>query len=356
MLERVKREIEQSVSPALSGLAVDAQDLLASELQLFKQEARNEATKALRVAAGFLAAGLTALLMVAFFAIGAIQLLTETYPGMRPSVATAIVALALGVLTIVQAAYWKHISGNDDTSALASMPVRAKATLEPRVRQLSHAVERTIDAAETAVEEVTQNVKAAVDPREHVQKRPFTTIGASIATGFIAGRMFFPKDGSSDARESVRPGQFAAHRELYSKLNGSGLSQNKESRVPRTAEDADQESSGIKSLLAGIAAAVVKDAIEDTLPRTLKSIAGSSAGPESPIVSLVKSLFGERRTAPVPHREPARDEITAVGANRVQASDEYVLGSPELSSDARKPPPSDSAVHRDDGWEDSLPH
>lgn len=380
MLERIKKEMEHSVSPALSGLAVDAQELLRSELLLFKREASDEGKRIVRMGAGLLGAAVTALMALVFGAVAAVQLLQESFPELPRSASTGIVTLALAALCIAQLLYWRGVSRRAKTGPqelVRDLPERARATLEPRVEQLTTAVGRTIDAAEDTVELVKSQVRESVetvktevrdtvDPRKQFERHPVATFGASVAVGYVAGRLLASDSPRSDDLPRGAAG-FGANREQFNRVtpaagNGMGSSSTGDS---------------IRALIAGAAISMMKDAVRTSLPRALKESLGGTAG-ESPLAVLLKAVTGSRPKESPPY-PPRSSDASAAPRRHAAEPQEYVLTSRPHTGHPQEPPyvppmrtpvtdpdslspraaaslPADAAAHRDDGWEDSLPH
>jgi len=107
------------------------------------------------------------------------------------------------------------------TEKVAALENQVVGTVQSAANTLTDtvdAVKSFVNTAPEAVSETVENVVTAVreqvertfDITAHVRKNPWTSVGASLGLGFLAGYLFFPKQPSSTSslRESAAPETF----------------------------------------------------------------------------------------------------------------------------------------------------
>jgi len=70
---------------------------------------------------------------------------------------------------------------------LESEIAETRSSLTDKLETLECRVRGTVEAAQESVEHTIDSVKQAFDIRHHVDKRPWTVLGLSVATGFVLG-------------------------------------------------------------------------------------------------------------------------------------------------------------------------
>lgn len=278
MFERIKRELDTTVSPALVGIVGDARTLLEQELSLLRHESKQEMSRIRRVALGAGIGLVLALITVGLLALTLVHGLMELFPDLSPWMAFGIVTLvAIAGLAFVGYDIKRRLAKSVLGGKLMSPEERAKAaayapdkeddvearildgidvtksSLDRRLDLLTTGLKRTIDAAEETYTDVKVKAQHAVDPRYHVEQRPWAAFGMSFMAGLVLAKLL-PDNGPS------RP-------ETYHRPEPSH----------------SRPSSGLTALLAATATNALRDAVAGGVPSQFSSIARE----------LFSSLIGE---------------------------------------------------------------
>jgi ElaB/YqjD/DUF883 family membrane-anchored ribosome-binding protein len=185
-----------------------------------------------------------------------------------------------------------------------------KDTVEDVTDSVKEAVGDVTHAVADTVEEVTHNVASFFDVTGHVRRHPWPGLGASVAAGFLLGRLL-PRGRSAEAeafREAPSLSAYASHAPDY---NRAGFF-NASSPAPAAPEPAAAaEESKPKGWLweqlehfKGLAVGAVMGMVRDLAVRNLPGQIGQKVAEE--VNNLTTQLGGEKFTEPILPQEPGR--------------------------------------------------
>jgi ElaB/YqjD/DUF883 family membrane-anchored ribosome-binding protein len=169
-----------------------------------------------------------------------------------------------------------HVVGTvtDATSAVADT-----------VETVKEAVEETVEAVKGTVEEGMEAVKTTFDLPRHMDRHPWLFVGASVAVGYIGGRLL--DRASSDGRSAGAVQEPASPAAAWpgppvrkaSTNNGHSARERaapppphpqKPSWLTSLASQLEPEIARLKSLAIGTAMALARDAVVPSLPEELR--------------------------------------------------------------------------------------
>jgi ElaB/YqjD/DUF883 family membrane-anchored ribosome-binding protein len=183
-----------------------------------------------------------------------------------------------------------------------------KETVEDVTDSVKEAVGDVTQSVSDTVEEVTHNVASFFDVTGHVRRHPWAGLGASVAAGFLVGRIL-PRGRSAAAEAFHEAPSLSAYAANAPDYNRAGFFNNPAPAPVATAPAAAEESRPKGWLweqlehFKGLAVGAVMGMVRDLAVRNLPGQIGEKVAEE--VNNLTTRLGGEKFTEPVLPQEPS---------------------------------------------------
>jgi ElaB/YqjD/DUF883 family membrane-anchored ribosome-binding protein len=147
------------------------------------------------------------------------------------------------------------------------------------VETVKEAVEGTVETVKDTVEDTVEAVKRTFDISEHVRRRPWLCMGASVALGFIGGKLFLrgmqrvgrePKGFVSPSMTSRPSGPAFYEREERPAAAPTAPAEQKPGWLSSLGEKFGSEIRQLKGLALGTALGLARDALAKSAPEEIR--------------------------------------------------------------------------------------